>query len=70
MNAKPLDLGRLKVRPLEERDSLTRVEEILLDPMYVLPTQSNIKEIVITKEMVERKAPVFEIVDSRREEAA
>jgi hypothetical protein len=32
MNTKPLDLSRLKVRPLEERDSLTRVEEILLSP--------------------------------------
>jgi hypothetical protein len=32
MNTKPLDLGRLKVRPLAERASLTRVEEILLDP--------------------------------------
>ena len=32
MNTKPLDLGRLKVRPLAERDSLTRVEDILLSP--------------------------------------
>ncbi len=32
MNATPLDLGRLKVRPLVERDSLTRVEDILLSP--------------------------------------
>lgn len=28
----PLDLTRLHVRPLAERDSLTRVEDILLDP--------------------------------------
>jgi hypothetical protein len=32
MNARPLDLDRLKVRPLAERESLTRVEDILLDP--------------------------------------
>lgn len=32
MNTKPLDLGRLRVRPLAERASLTRVEDILLDP--------------------------------------
>jgi len=57
-------------RKVGARGLMMILEEILLDPMYVLPTQSNIKEIVITKEMVERKAPVFEIVDSRREEAA
>jgi hypothetical protein len=32
MNTTPLDLTRLKVRPLAERDSLTRVEDILLSP--------------------------------------
>ena len=32
MNTTPLDLGRLKVRPLAERDSLTRVEDILIAP--------------------------------------
>ena len=32
MNTTPLDLNRLKVRPLAERDSLTRVEDILLSP--------------------------------------
>ncbi|HQZ82025.1 MAG TPA: ATP-dependent Clp protease ATP-binding subunit ClpX [Pyrinomonadaceae bacterium] len=57
-------------RKVGARGLMMILEEILLDPMYVLPTQSNIKEIVITKEMIERKAPVFEIVDSRREEAA
>ncbi len=57
-------------RKVGARGLMMILEEILLDPMYVLPTQSNIKEIVITKEMIERKAPVFEVVDSRREEAA
>jgi hypothetical protein len=32
MNTMPLDLGRLNVRPLVERDSLTCVEGILLSP--------------------------------------
>ncbi|MDR3620701.1 MAG: hypothetical protein P4L85_15220 [Paludisphaera borealis] len=32
MNTKPLDLTRLKVFPLEERQSLTRADDILLDP--------------------------------------
>jgi hypothetical protein len=37
MNTTPLDLSRLKVRPLEERASLTRVEDILLDPEAAPP---------------------------------
>jgi hypothetical protein len=32
MNTTPLDLNRLRVRPLAERESLTRVEEILISP--------------------------------------
>jgi hypothetical protein len=32
MNTTPLDLSRLRVLPLAERDSLTRVEDVLLDP--------------------------------------
>lgn len=32
MNTTPIDLGKLRILPLEQRDSLTRVEEILLDP--------------------------------------
>jgi len=57
-------------RKVGARGLMMILEEILLDPMYVLPTQSNIKEIVVTKEMVERKAPVFEVVETRQEEAA
>ncbi|HAB17064.1 MAG TPA: hypothetical protein PLX89_10530 [Verrucomicrobiota bacterium] len=33
----PLDLGRLKVRPLAERKSLTRVEDILISPNSARP---------------------------------
>ncbi|MBX3283659.1 MAG: ATP-dependent Clp protease ATP-binding subunit ClpX [Acidobacteria bacterium] len=57
-------------RKVGARGLMMILEEILLDPMYILPTQSNVNEIVITKEMIERKVPVFEIVDSRQEEAA
>ena len=57
-------------RKVGARGLMMILEEILLDPMYVLPTQANIKEIVVTKEMVERKAPVFEVVEPRQEEAA
>ena len=32
MSAKPLDLRRLKVFPLDQRKSLTRVEDILMNP--------------------------------------
>ena len=32
MNTRPLDLGRLRVYPLEQRRSLTTVEDVLLDP--------------------------------------
>ena len=38
------------------------LEEILLESMYVLPSKK-VKEIVVTREMIERKAPVFEVVE-------
>ena len=45
------------------------LEEILLESMYVLPSEKKVKDIVVTKEMIERKAPVFELL-TRTEEAA
>jgi ATP-dependent protease Clp ATPase subunit len=45
------------------------LEEILLQPMYVLPSQKRIKELVITKEMVERKAPALEVLREIEEAA-
>jgi ATP-dependent protease Clp ATPase subunit len=45
------------------------LEEILLDSMYLLPSEKGVKEIVLTREMIEKKVPVFEVV-SRNEEAA
>src|SRR4051794_38523551 len=42
MNTTPLDLSRLRVLPLAERDSLTRVEEILIDPDSIPRPFSNV----------------------------
>lgn len=54
-------------RKVGARGLMMIMEEILLNPMYMLPSQKRIKELVITKEMVERKAAdldnLFEVVD-------
>ncbi len=49
-------------RKVGARGLMMILEELLLDPMYYLPSQKKIKELVITKEMVERKVPVFEVL--------
>lgn len=56
-------------RKVGARGLMMILEEVLLDSMYVLPSEKKINEIVVTKEMIERKAPVFEVV-ARSEEAA
>ncbi len=56
-------------RKVGARGLMMILEEVLLDPMYHLPSDKKINEIIITREMIERKAPVFEIV-TRTEEAA
>ncbi|HSK74045.1 MAG TPA: ATP-dependent Clp protease ATP-binding subunit ClpX [Pyrinomonadaceae bacterium] len=56
-------------RKVGARGLMMILEEILLEPMFEMPSQSRVKELVITKDMVERKAPVFDVV-SRVEEAA
>lgn len=56
-------------RKVGARGLMMIMEEILLDSMYVLPSEKKVKELVITKEMIERKAPVFELL-TRTEEAA
>ena len=48
-------------RKVGARGLMMIMEEILLDPMYVLPSQRKVKELVITKEMVERKAAIFDV---------
>lgn len=56
-------------RKVGARGLMMILEEILLEPMYQLPSQKRVKELVITKDMVERKAPVFDVI-TRVEEAA
>lgn len=56
-------------RKVGARGLMMIMEEVLLESMYHLPSEKQVKEIVVTKEMIERKAPVFEIVQ-RAEEAA
>ncbi len=56
-------------RKVGARGLMMILEEILLESMYVLPSERKVTEIVLTKEMIERKAPVFEVM-SRNEEAA
>src|SRR5437868_5769542 len=54
-------------RKVGARGLMMILEEVLLESMYVLPTEKKVKEIVVTREMIERKAPVFELV-TRTEE--
>ena len=56
-------------RKVGARGLMMILEEILLESMYHLPSEKTVGEIVVTKEMIERKAPVFEVV-MRTDEAA
>ena len=57
-------------RKVGARGLMMILEEILLESMYVLPSEKKVKELLITREMVERKAPVFDIIGPRIDEAA
>lgn len=57
-------------RKVGARGLMMIMEEILLDSMYALPSEKKAKSLLITKEMVEKKAPVFDIIGPRMEEAA
>jgi ATP-dependent Clp protease ATP-binding subunit ClpX len=57
-------------RKVWARGLMMIMEEILLDPMYLLPSQRKVKELVITKEMVERKAAIFDVGVPEVEDAA
>ena len=46
------------------------MEEILLESMYVLPSEKKVADLVVTKEMIENKTPVFDLIGPRIEEAA
>ncbi len=56
-------------RKVGARGLMMILEEILLQPMYVLPSQKKVKELVITKDMVERKTPPLEVVRDVEEAA-
>lgn len=56
-------------RKVGARGLMMIMEEILLESMYHLPTDKRVKEIVVTKDMVEKKTPVFDVV-ARLDEAA
>ena len=54
-------------RRVGARGLMMIMEEVLLEPMYVLPSQKRVKELVITKDIVEKKAvnfdTLFEVVE-------
>ncbi|MFM8440645.1 MAG: ATP-dependent Clp protease ATP-binding subunit ClpX [Acidobacteriota bacterium] len=56
-------------RKVGARGLMSILEELLLDPMYVLPSQKKVRELVITKEMVERRVPPLEVVAGIEEAA-
>jgi len=49
-------------RKVGARGLMMIMEEVLLDSMYFLPTERKVKDLLITKEMIERKTPVFDII--------
>ncbi len=57
-------------RKVGARGLMMIMEDILLESMYVLPSEKKVTELLITKEMIDRKAPVFDVIGPRIEEAA
>jgi ATP-dependent Clp protease ATP-binding subunit ClpX len=57
-------------RKVGARGLMMILEEILLESMYVLPSEKKVKDLVITRDHVDRKAPVFDLIGPRIEEAA
>ncbi len=49
-------------RKVGARGLMMIMEEILLESMYELPSDTKIKELLITREMIEKKTPVFDVV--------
>ena len=56
-------------RKVGARGLMMILEEILLQPMYVLPSQKKVKELIVTKDMVERKVPALEVIREIEEAA-
>jgi ATP-dependent Clp protease ATP-binding subunit ClpX len=57
-------------RKVGARGLMMIVEELLLEPMYVLPSQKRTKELLITKEMVEKRRPIFDSLSEVEDVAA
>ncbi len=49
-------------RKVGARGLMMIMEEILLQAMYELPSQKKIKELIITREIIERRAPALEVI--------
>ncbi len=58
-------------RKLGARGLMMILEEILLDPMFILPSQEKVKELVITKDIVDKKAEAIplEVIENVEEAA-
>jgi len=56
-------------RKVGARGLMMILEEVLLESMYVLPSEKKAKDLLITKEMVERKTPVFDVITPIEEAA-
>lgn len=57
-------------RKVGARGLMMIMEEILLESMYFLPSEKSVKDILVTREMIEKKTPVFDVIAPRIEEAA
>ncbi len=57
-------------RKVGARGLMMIMEEILLESMYILPSEKKVKDILVTREMIEKKTPVFDVIAPRIEEAA
>jgi ATP-dependent Clp protease ATP-binding subunit ClpX len=56
-------------RKVGARGLMMILEEVLLESMYVLPSQKKVKELIITKDMIERKAAPLEVLRDLEEAA-
>jgi ATP-dependent Clp protease ATP-binding subunit ClpX len=57
-------------RKVGARGLMMILEEVLLDPMYILPSQKRVRELIITKDIVEQKAINFDTLLEVVEDAA
>ncbi len=54
-------------RKIGARGLMMILEELLLEPMYVLPAQKGVSEIIVTKEMVDGKRGIFDSMTEIKE---